>query len=194
MERVKNIARDPNDIPPPITRNYPDKVKINLTSKEVISEIAPGVFYNYWTFDGTVPGPFLRVREGDTVELTLTNDPSSVHDHNIDLHAVNGPGGGAVVTNVKPGETKTFTFQALNPGLYVYHCAHPNVATHDTHGMYGLILVEPRGGLPLVDKEFYLMQGELYTVGEIGNKGLQIFDAIKLITPSREWIGAPGVC
>lgn len=188
MERVENIGRDPNDIPPPIVRDYPEKVKINLTTKEVISEIAPGVFYNYWTFNGTVPGPFLRVREGDTVELTLTNDISSVHPHNIDLHAVNGPGGGAVLTNVDPGETKTFTFQAINPGLYMYHCAHPNVATHDTHGMYGLILVEPKGGLPEVEKEFYVMQGEFYTVGEIGNRGLQIFDAIKMMDGHPEYI------
>ncbi len=188
MERVENIARNPNDIPPPITRNYPETVKINLTTKEVISEMAPGVFINYWTFDGTVPGPFLRVREGDTVELTLTNDPSSVHAHNIDLHAVNGPGGGAVATNADPGETKSFTFKALNPGLYMYHCAHPNVATHDAHGMYGLILVEPKGGLSKVDKEFYLMQGEFYTVGEIGSKGLQIFDAVKMLDGHPEYI------
>ena len=181
MERVVNIGRDPNDIPPPIERNYSEKVKINLVTKEVISEVAPGVFLNYWTFDGTVPGPFLRVREGDTVELTLTNDISSVHPHNIDLHAVNGPGGGAVLTNVDPGETKTFTFQAMNPGLYMYHCAHPNVATHDAHGMYGLILVEPKAGLPEVDKEFYVMQGEFYTVGDIGKTGLQIFDALKML-------------
>ncbi|MEK7653892.1 MAG: copper-containing nitrite reductase [Patescibacteria group bacterium] len=188
MEKVENIARNPNDIPPPIERTYPEKVKINLTTKEVIAEVAPGTFVNYWTFNGTVPGPFLRVREGDEVELTLTNDPSSIHAHNIDLHAVNGPGGGAVLTNVDPGETKTFTFKALNPGLYVYHCAHPNVATHDTHGMYGLILVEPIGGLTRVDKEFYVMQGELYTTGDIGKKGLQIFDAVKMLNGRPEYI------
>ncbi len=188
MDRVKNIARDPNDIPSPIERSWPEKVKISLVTKEVISEIAPGISLNYWTFNGTVPGPFLRVREGDTVELTLSNDPSSVHAHNIDLHAVNGPGGGAVLTNVDPGETKTFTFQALNPGLYVYHCAHPNVATHDTHGMYGLILVEPAGGLSKVDKEFYVMQGEFYTTGAIGKKGFQVFDATKMLNGSPEYI------
>ena len=120
MEKVADIARNPNDIPAPIARTQPERVKINITSKEVISEMAPGVMMPYWTFDGKVPGPFLRVREGDTIELTLKNDPSSVNSHNIDLHAVTGPGGGAVVTNVKPGESKTLLFKALNPGtLYL---------------------------------------------------------------------------
>jgi nitrite reductase (NO-forming) len=188
FERVPEIARDPNDIPPPIERNYPETVKITITAKEVISEIAPGVMMGYWTFDGTVPGPFMRVREGDTVELTLKNDPTSLNMHNIDLHAVTGPGGGALVTNVDPGESKTLTFKALNPGLYVYHCAHPNVATHMAHGMYGLILVEPKEGLPKVSKEFYVMQGEFYPSGELGRKGLQIFDGNKMIHSNPEYI------
>src|SRR3989338_3955210 len=188
MEKVADIARDPNDIPPPITRAQSEKIKINITSKEVISEMAPGVIMPYWTFDGKVPGPFLRVREGDTVELTLKNDPSSINPHNIDLHAVTGPGGGAVVTNVMPGESKTMTFKALNPGLYVYHCAHPNVATHDAHGMYGLILVEPKEGLPKVDREFYVMQGEFYSTGGLGKKGLQIFDAQKMLDGHPEYV------
>ena len=187
MERVSNIARDPNDVPPPITRTSPEQIKIELETKEVIAEMAPGISFNYWTFNGTVPGPFLRVREGDTVELTLKNDPSSIHHHNIDLHAVTGPGGGAV-TNIAPGESKTFTFKAINPGLYVYHCAHPNVATHDAHGMYGLILVEPKEGLPKVDKELYVMQGEFYSTGGLGKKGLQIFDAQKILDGKPEYV------
>lgn len=176
FERVKDIARDPRDVPPPITRTAPSEVEITITTKEVLSEIAPGVVVNYWTFDGTVPGPFLRVREGDTVHLTLKNDPSSLHMHSIDLHAVTGPGGGATVTDIKPGESKTMKFKALNPGLYVYHCAHPNVANHMAHGMYGLILVEPKEGLPKVDKELYVMQGEFYTASR-GKKGLQVIDS-----------------
>lgn len=147
------------------------------TAKEVIAEIAPGVLMNYWTYDGTVPGPFFRVREGDTVELTLHNDPTSLHHHNIDLHAVTGPGGGASASMVAPGESATFTFKALNPGLFVYHCATPNVPNHMTHGMYGLILVEPAEGLAEVDKEYYVMQGEFYASGGMGRKGLQLFDA-----------------
>ena len=188
MEKVADIAQDPNNIPAPITRAEPAKVKINITAKEVVSEMAPGVIMPYWTFDGKVPGPFLRVREGDTVLLTLKNDPSSVNPHNIDLHAVTGPGGGAVATNVKPGESKTLTFKALNPGLYIYHCAHPNVAAHMAHGMYGLILVEPKEGLPKVDKEFYVTQGEFYTANDIGDKGLQVFDAKKMLDGHPEYI------
>ncbi len=188
MERVANIAADPANILSLIERKSEATVEIELEAKEVISEIAPGVYYNYWTFNGTVPGPFLRVREGDAVSLTLKNNSSSVHPHNIDLHAVTGPGGGAVLTNVGPGETKTMKFKALNPGLYVYHCAHPNVATHDAHGMYGLILVEPKEGLSKVDKEFYVMQGEIYTAGSLGNKGLQVFDAQKMLDGHPEYV------
>lgn len=188
MERVVDIAQDPNSVPLPINRAQSTTVKINMTAKEVISEMAPGVVMPYWTFDGKVPGPFLRVREGDTVELTLKNDTSSVNSHSIDLHAVTGPGGGATVTNVMPGESKTLTFKALNPGLYIYHCAHPNVAAHMAHGMYGLILVEPKEGLPKVDKEFYVAQGEFYTANDMGDKGLQVFDAKKMLDGHPEYI------
>jgi nitrite reductase (NO-forming) len=167
-ERVADIARDARDVPAATGRRAPADVDITLTAKEVLAEIAPGVVVNYWTFDGTVPGPMLRVREGDTVHLTLRNDPSSLHMHSIDLHAVTGPGGGATVTDVMPGEEKTLDFKALNPGLYIYHCAHPNVANHMAHGMYGLILVEPAAGLPPVDRELYVVQGEFYTAGARG--------------------------
>lgn len=188
MDNVANISRDPNDIPPPINRTGPETVKINIETKEVIAEMAPGIVMNYWTFDGKIPGPFLRVRQGDTVELTITNNPSSLHHHSIDLHAVTGPGGGATATNVSPGESKTVIFKVLNPGLYVYHCAHPNVASHMTHGMYGLILVEPEEGLPKVDKEFYIMQGEFYTSGALGKRGLQIFDGKAMIDSRPQYI------
>ncbi|OGD23948.1 hypothetical protein A2Z10_02400 [Candidatus Azambacteria bacterium RBG_16_47_10] len=117
------------------------------------------------------------MREGDVIELTLSNHPSSLHPHNIDLHAVTGPGGGAVLTNVAPGETKTFRWKALNPGLFIYHCAFPNVSMHNSHGQYGLILVEPKEGLSPVDREFYVVQGELYTLGDLGKKGLMAFDS-----------------
>ncbi|MEK7509123.1 MAG: copper-containing nitrite reductase [Patescibacteria group bacterium] len=188
FERVADISRDPRDVPPPLVGTSTADVTIHLTSKEVLSEIAPGVVLNYWTFDGTVPGPMLRVREGDTVELTLTNDPSSLHMHSIDLHAVTGPGGGATVTDIMPGEAKTMRFKALNPGLYIYHCAHPNVANHMAHGMYGLILVEPKEGLPPVDREFYVVQGEFYTAGARGTKGLQVIDAGKMLDGNPEYV------
>lgn len=177
FERVEDIARDPSDVPELLeTKSDDGVVEVFLETKEVLSEVGPGIVMNYWTYNDTVPGPMIRVKEGDTVELTIRNHESSLHQHNIDLHAVTGPGGGAKVTVVNPGETKTFTFKALHPGLFVYHCAVANVPTHMAHGMYGMILVEPEEGLPPVDKEFYIMQGELYTTGGLGNKGLQVFD------------------
>lgn len=188
FERVKNISANPNDVPKPITRKTSETVRLSLTAKEVISEVAPGIYNNYWTYNGQTPGPMLRVREGDTVETTLTNDKSSLHDHNIDLHAVTGPGGGAELTKVKPGETKTFKWKALQPGLYIYHCATSNVSVHNSHGQYGLILVEPKEGLPKVDKEFYVVQGELYTQGGIGKKGLVLFDPQALLDGNPTYV------
>lgn len=195
LERVPNIARDPNEVPPPIDRDEPAIVELSLTTKEVVAEIAPGVYLNYWTFDNQVPGPMLRVREGDTVNLTIKNHETSLHHHNIDLHAVTGPGGGASVTSVAPGESKTLTFKALNPGLFIYHCAYPNMANHMAHGMYGLILVEPAEGLPEVDKEFYVVQGEIYTKGGLGKRGLQVFDAKAMLEGRPTYVvfnGRPG--
>lgn len=177
FERVNDIAEDPRNVP--LSRgasSTPETVEVFLETKEVLAEMGPEITMNYWTFNGKVPGPMIRVKEGDMVKLTLTNHRSSLHHHNIDLHAVTGPGGGAVVTHVAPGETKSFSFQALNPGLYVYHCAVANVPNHMAHGMYGMILVEPKEGMPPVDQEFYVMQGELYSTNGIGNKGLQVFD------------------
>ena len=188
FEFVDDMGADPNAVPAPITRKTSEVVKIELVAQEVISEIAPGIYNNYWTFNKQVPGPMLRVREGDTVEVTLTNHPSSLHHHNIDLHAVTGPGGGATLSMVNPGETKTFSWKALNPGLYIYHCATPNVSTHNSHGQYGLILVEPKEGMPRVDKEFYVVQGELYTKGAIGKKGLTIFDGNALLDGNPNYV------
>lgn len=188
FERVADIGQDPNNVPAPITRTTPQTVSFHLTAKEVISEIAPNIYNNYWTYDGKVPGPMLRVRTGDTVIFTLTNDATSLHPHNIDLHAVTGQGGGASLTNVKPGETKSFKWKALQPGIYEYHCATMNISTHNAHGQYGLILVEPEGGLPKVDKEFYIMQGELYTTGGIGRQGLQVFDAEALMDGNPTYV------
>lgn len=181
FQKVENIGADPNTVPELSLPDSDGVVRISMTAKEVIAPISEGIYFNYWTYDGTAPGPMLRVREGDTIELALSNDPSSLHHHNIDLHAVTGPGGGASLTHVAPGETKTFRWKALNPGLYIYHCAMPNVSTHNSHGQYGLILVEPKEGLEKVDKEFYLVQGELYTIGKLGKKGLVPFDSEDLL-------------
>lgn len=188
MPRVADIAHDPQDLQGPVIRTTEDHVQIHLVAKEVIAKLAEGIEFPYWTFNGTVPGPFLRVREGDTVELTLTNDSANANHHNIDLHAVTGPGGGATATSVAPGESKTITFKALHPGLYVYHCAHISASTHMARGMFGMILVEPKIPLPKVDKEFYLMQGELYTTGNMGEEGLQLFDGQKMLNGIPDYV------
>lgn len=182
-----DIVRDPTDLPGPIGDREPQTVRYELETVELEGQLADGTTYTYWTFNGKVPGPMMRVRVGDTVEVTVKNAASSTMAHSIDLHAVTGPGGGATLTQVPPGEERVFTFKALNPGLYVYHCATPMHAHHITNGMYGLILVEPEGGLPAVDREFYVMQGELYTQDKFGAKGHQEFSEEKLLDEAPEY-------
>lgn len=166
-----DIVRNAADLPPPIARRGPATVKVHLDTVELTGQLADGTTYRYWTFNRKVPGPFVRVRVGDTVEVTMKNADDSVMMHNVDFHAVTGPGGGGVATMAAPGETKGFTFKALNVGLYVYHCATPTVAQHIANGMYGLILVEPEQGLSKADREYYVMQGEIYTEQVFGTKG-----------------------
>jgi nitrite reductase (NO-forming) len=168
---VVNVVRDPTDLPSPIGARGPRRIKVDLETIEVTGQVADNATYHYWTFNKKVPGPFIRVKVGDTVEVKLKNYDDSMVQHNVDFHAVTGPGGGAKATEAAPGETRGFEFKALNPGLYVYHCATPIVAQHIANGMYGLILVEPEAGLPKVDREFYVMQGELYTEQAYGTKG-----------------------
>jgi len=175
-------------VPPPVGDRPAKKIQVMLETVEEVGELANGVQYDFWTFNGTVPGSFIRARVGDEIELTLKNNENSVFPHNIDLHAVNGPGGGAEATFVAPGQSATFTFKALNPGLYVYHCAVAPVGMHIANGMYGLILIEPEGGLPPVDKEFYIMQGDFYTKGKFGEKGFQEFDMEKAIAEHPDYV------
>lgn len=170
---------NPPMVPAPIGDRAAKKVVVHLEATEEEGILADGVTYKFWTFNSTVPGTFIRIRVGDEVELHLKNASNSVMPHNIDLHAVNGPGGGAEATNVAPGKEAIFNFKALNPGLFVYHCAAAPVPLHIANGMYGLILVEPEGGLPKVDREYYIMQGEFYTKGKTDEKGLQEFDQDK---------------
>lgn len=173
------VLTAPPMVPKPITRDYATRVRVNLETIEKVGRLADGTEYTFWTFGGTVPGSFIRVREGDQVEFHMKNHGASTVPHNIDLHAVTGPGGGAKATLTMPGHESVFTFSALNPGLYVYHCATSPVPMHIANGMYGLILVEPKGGLPKVDKEFYVMQSEFYTKGKFGEPGLQMLDMDK---------------
>jgi nitrite reductase (NO-forming) len=180
-----DVAKDPYAVGEPVGGRAPRQLTYDLRTTEVEGRLSNGGTYRYWTFDDTVPGPFLRIRQGDTVTVNLANDPASINIHSVDFHAVTGPGGGAAVTQVAPGESRSFTFTALNPGLYVYHCATPMVAHHISNGMYGLILVEPEGGLAPVDREFYVMQGELYTAQKHGSHGLQEFSLEKLLDENR---------
>ncbi|MCX6128899.1 MAG: copper-containing nitrite reductase [Proteobacteria bacterium] len=176
------------EVPPPITRDTAAKVIVNLEAKEVVSRLADGVDYTFWTFGGQVPGKFIRIREGDLVEFHFSNHPTSKMPHNIDLHAVTGPGGGAASSFTAPGHSSTFSFKALNPGLYVYHCATAPVGMHIANGMYGLIFVQPKDGLPKVDHEYYVMQSEFYTKGKYGDPGLQAFSMEKALKEQPDYV------
>lgn len=158
------LTRAPK-VPAPLNRTSPAKVIVNFEAKEIVRHIDGKTKYQSWTFNGTVPGPMIRVRVGDTVEFHLSNDKTNQWPHNIDIHAVNGPGGGAHVNEVAPGETSVFTFKVLNPGLFIYHCASgkPSIPHHIANGMYGLLLVEPEEGLSPVDQEFYVFESEFFT-------------------------------
>ncbi len=178
----------PPMVPRPVGKRAATKLVVNMEVVEKEMEMSDGVSYVYWTFDGTVPGSFIRTRVGDEIEFHLKNHPDSKLPHNIDLHAVTGPGGGAESSFVAPGREAVFTFKTMNPGLYVYHCATAPVGMHIANGMYGLILVEPEGGLAPVDKEYYIMQGDFYTEGENGERGLQAFDMNKAIDEDADYV------
>src|SRR5579862_5380234 len=187
--KTVDIVRDPADVPPAVGDRKPGVVQVTLASEEVVGTLDPsaGTTYRYWTFNGKVPGPMIRVRQGDTVEVTFHNDASSHMAHSVDFHAALGPGGGAAFTQAVPAQSKTFTFQATTPGLFVYHCGTPMIAEHIANGMYGLILVEPEGGLATVDREYYVMQGEIYTAAVKGKAGMQQFSDAKLMEESPEY-------
>ena len=182
------ILTSPPMVPPAINRDYSAKVIVKMETVEKVGTMVDGVKYVYWSFDGTVPGSFIRVREGDEIEFHLSNHPSSKMPHNIDLHAVTGPGGGAVASFTAAGHTSVFSFKALNPGLFIYHCATAPVGMHIANGMYGLILVEPKAGMEPVDKEYYVVQGDFYTRGAYGEAGLQPFDMEKAIREDADYV------
>ncbi len=192
---IRAVLTSPPNVPPPTNRKAPAKVIVELEVVEKEMPISEGVSYTFWTFGGTVPGSFIRVRQGDTVEFHLKNHPGSKMPHNIDLHGVTGPGGGAASSFTAPGHASQFTFKALNEGIYVYHCATAPVGMHIANGMYGLILVEPPEGLSKVDHEYYVMQGDFYTTGKYRAKGLQPFDMEKAIDERPTYVlfnGAEG--
>lgn len=182
------VLTAPPHVPPPITRSKSVKLVVHLEVIEKKMKISDGVDYTFWTFGGTVPGSFIRIREGDDVEFHLKNHPSSKMPHNIDLHAVTGQGGGAAASFTSPGHESVFSFKAINPGLYVYHCATAPVGMHIANGMYGLILVEPKKGMPKVDREYYVMQGDFYTKGKFGVQGYQPFDMAKAVDEKPTYV------
>jgi nitrite reductase (NO-forming) len=182
-----DISREPTDLPPPVGKREPQTVRVDLVSVEVEGRLAEGTTFGYWTFNGKVPGPFIRVRVGDTIDIHLKNSADSAMIHSVDFHAATGPGGGAAALQVDPGHEKSMTWKALVPGLYVYHCATPMVSEHIANGMYGLILVEPEEGLPPVDHEFYVMQGEIYTDVPYGQHGSAEFSVEKLLNERPEY-------
>jgi nitrite reductase (NO-forming) len=183
------IMTNPPNVPrQQIGRRDPIKWIVKLEIIEKVMRMTDGVEYNFWTFGGTVPGSFIRVRVGDEVEFHLLNNPNNKLPHNIDLHAVTGPGGGAAASFTAPGHESVFTFKLLNAGLFVYHCATAPVGMHIAQGMYGLILVEPKQGLPPVDQEFYIMQGDFYTKGKHGDAGLQNFDMQKSLDEKPDYV------
>ncbi len=186
-EETAELTLPPN-VPPPIDRDHATKLIVNMEVTEEEMRLADGVTYTMWTFGGDVPGKFIRAREGDMIEFHLQNHPDNKLPHNIDLHSVNGPGGGAESTFTAPGRETVFTFRALNPGLYVYHCATAPVGMHIANGMYGLILIEPTEGLSEVDEEYYVMQSEFYTEGDYGERGLQPFDMDRAIEEDPEYV------
>ena len=176
------------EVPPPVNRDHAALVKVKMETIEKTMKMADGVDYTYWTFNGDVPGQMIRVREGDTVEVEFSNNPNSTVPHNVDFHASTGTGGGAAATFTAPGRTSTFRWKALQSGLYIYHCAVAPVGMHIGNGMYGLVLVEPKEGLPKVDKEFYIVQGDFYTKGKYGEPGLQPFDMDKAIREDADYV------
>jgi nitrite reductase (NO-forming) len=185
---TSRISQDPTAIPPLITRTTPATVQIYLHAVEETAAIEPGVSYTYWTYNGTVPGPFFRVRVGDTVVVHFSNDRNDTMTHSVDFHAVTGPGGGAAVTQTAPGGESSFTFLAMTPGLFVYHCGTPNIPTHIANGMFGMMLVQPASGMTPVDHEFYLMESELYTIWPIHTPGNQLFNGTALLDDQPTYV------
>ncbi|MBN9350386.1 MAG: nitrite reductase, copper-containing [Chitinophagaceae bacterium] len=179
---------DAPNVPKPLTYTSPKRVMVKLDVIEKVMNISDSSQYTFWTFGGHVPGKFIRVRQGDLVDFTLYNHPDSKLTHNIDLHAVTGPGGGAEASSTAPGQSTHFQFRALVPGLFIYHCATAPVPLHIANGMYGMILVEPQSGMPKVDKEYYVMQGDFYTKGKFDAPGLQDFDEEKALAENPDYV------
>ncbi len=183
---IASLTAAPN-VPVPLNRTEPAHVIVNLHTEEKVGELSEGVQYEFWTYNGTVPGPFIRLRQGDTFEVRLDNTKGKL-THTVDFHAVTGPGGGANALMVDPGKTSVGVFKAVNAGFFVYHCAANPIPSHISNGLYGVVLVKPTEGLPQVDREYYVMQSEFYTEGEIGAEGMQTFSSTKGYAEKPEYV------
>jgi nitrite reductase (NO-forming) len=171
-----SIVRNPFDVAPSFGFRAPATVRVDLETLEVVGVLADGTTFNYFTFNGQVPGPFIRVKQGDTVELYLKNDPTSLFVHSVAISAITGPGAGSIYNQTAPGGESKVVFKALTAGLYVYYCATPSIPHHISSGMYGLIYVEPPSGSMMMGREFYIMQGEIYTDQPAGTHGHVNYD------------------
>ena len=179
-------SKSPTDIPS--APSSADKVVVTLVTEEELGQLADGVTYTFWTFNGTVPGPFIRLRVGQTVEMHIKNPANSTMTHSIDSHGIMGQGGGSAYSQTAPGNESIFQFTAMYPGLFVYHCGTPDIPTHIANGMYGMMLIEPKEGLSKVDDEFYVMQGEFYTIGPYGQQGHQDFSFQKAQAETPDYV------
>lgn len=197
---VKEISRHPSELPEttrytlfkngkyqkPADGNDPITKEVHFNIQEVTAEVVDGTTREFWTFNGKIPGPMIRAKVGDKIDFYLHNPPSNTFPHNVDFHAVTGPGGGSVALDAIAGDTSHLRAKVLQPGIYIYHCAFPPIPNHIEHGMYGLIVVEPRKGLPEVDHEYYMVQSEFYT--ELGGdqSAANTTDAGHISTSARQ--------
>jgi nitrite reductase (NO-forming) len=176
--QVGEISRHPTDMPRSAdyrvyengqfrerasNRSGPMTHEVHFDIQEVLTEVVKGTSLELWTFGGRIPGPMIRVRVGDYIDFHLHNPRTNRFSHNVDFHAVTGPGGGSDRLDTLPGSESRIKARLTMPGVYIYHCAFPDIPSHLSHGMYGLVVVEPEKGLPRVDHEYYLMQSEFYT-------------------------------
>ncbi len=175
LRKDGTVAADATRLPPPITRDRAVHHDIEIEAREVEATLDTGITFTFMTWDGQIPGPMIRVRQDDTVALTVRSAKTNTRPHNLDMHAVYGTGGGSEATLVAPGQSRTERFTCKYPGAFIYHCAVPNLDEHISRGMFGMIVVEPHGGLPRVDREFYLGQHEVYTSEPFATKGRLTF-------------------
>lgn len=179
-QMVDHVIADPEAIPSSIERDHPTHHEVTFEAQELTAHLEQDKTFPFLTYNGQVPGPMIRVRQGDTITFTLRNPSENNLIHNVDMHAVYGTGGGSKATTARPGEQATETVRFLYPGAFIYHCAPVMLDYHVSSGAFGMVVVEPENGLPPVDREFYLGQHEVYTTKPRYESGFHEFDMDKL--------------